>query len=351
MTVHVLGAAMTRFGPAPDRGVRSLAVAATEAALQDASVEPGDVEFVAFGNAAWGENACASSSTAFHVAWAAIASGSADVAIAIGAEKLTRPDKARTFAMFGTADGSPLMDLYAAKARDYMARCGATVEDFARVAVKNRGHAAANRQAQYRKPITVEEVLASRLIVDPLRLLMCAPVGDGAAAVVLCSDEWARRPSRPRPAVTVAASMLRSTRGEPGAPGTVARAAQAAYEAAGIGPLDIDVAEVHDAAAPAELMLYEELALCAPGDGPKLLAAGDTALGGRVPVNPSGGLLSKGHPVGATGCGQIVELVDQLRGRTGPRQVPGADIALAQNGGGLLAGEEAACAVTILRRR
>ncbi|HLF41227.1 MAG TPA: thiolase family protein, partial [Acidimicrobiia bacterium] len=240
--VRVIGAAMTRFGPSTG-GVRSLAEEAVAAAVADAGAAAADVGMVVFGNAAGGvlsgqemirgqvalrhtgllgapiinvENACASSSSAFHVAWMAVRSGTADVALAVGAEKLTHPDKARTFAMFGTAvdleeDGemrvlvesallglgsatpgaaarSPLMDLYAATARAYMGSCGATPADFARVAVKNRSHAAGNPHAQFRSAITVDEVLAGRVIADPLRLLMCAPVGDGAAAVVLASE-------------------------------------------------------------------------------------------------------------------------------------------------------------------
>jgi acetyl-CoA acetyltransferase len=195
--------------------------------------------------------------------------------------------------------------------------------------------------------VTVEDVLASREIAWPLTLLMCSPIGDGAAAVVVCSEDYAR--NRDIEAVRVRASVLVSgTDRQPGEPGAVERAAQRAFEQAGIGPEELDVVELHDAAAPAELMTYEELGLCAPGDGPRLLASGDTALGGRLPVNTSGGLLSKGHPIGATGCAQLVELVDQLRGRAGDRQVDGARVALAENGGGFLGTDFAAVVVTVL---
>jgi acetyl-CoA acetyltransferase len=177
---------------------------------------------------------------------------------------------------------------------------------------------------------------------------MCSPIGDGAAAVVVCSEQYARRlgtaPVRVR-ACTLLSGTDDRTADQPGA---VERAAQRAFEQAGLGPEDLDVVEVHDAAAPAELMCYEELGLCGVGEAPRLLTSGDTALGGRLPVNTSGGLLSKGHPIGATGCAQLVELVDQLRGRCGARQVPGARVALAENGGGFLGTDAAAMVVTIL---
>ena len=228
-----------------------------------------------------------------------------------------------------------------------MERSGATVEDFARVAVKNHHHGARNPKAQYRDEVTIEEVLASREISWPLTLLMCSPIGDGAAAVVVCSDDYARR-AGVAPVRVRASTLVSGTDRARGESAAIERAAQQAYDQAGIGPEDVDVVELHDAAAPAELMAYEELGLCPPGDGPKLLGSGDTTLGGRMPVNTSGGLISKGHPVGATGCGQLVELVDQLRGRAGDRQVDGARVALAENGGGFLGVENAAVVVTIL---
>jgi acetyl-CoA acetyltransferase len=222
------------------------------------------------------------------------------------------------------------------------------VEDIARVSEKNRWHGSFNPHAQFRTPVTVDEVLASRVIADPLRLLMCAPVGDGAAALVVASADYARRTGRT--GVAVAASVIATGDLDPGAGSPSERAARAAYEQAGLGPVDVDLAEVHDACAPAELWIYEELGLCRPAESAKLLASGATRLGGRVPVNPSGGLLSKGHPLGATGCGQLVELADQLRGRAGDRQVPGARVALAHNCGGLVDGEEAVAVVTILSK-
>jgi acetyl-CoA acyltransferase len=406
--VYVAGAAMTRFGKFPDTTIRALAEEATRGALDDAGVTAADVGMVFFSNAVAGiltnqemirgqvalrytgllgvpmvnvENACASASSAFYLACMAVGSGTVDVALAVGSEKLTHEDRARSFAAIGTAvdqlqlaelqqwtssgsAGSPLpeqagsppqagggkrsffMDIYAASSRAYMKSSGATREDFAEVAVKSHRHAALNPYAQYRTELTVDDVLASREIAPPLTLLMCSPIGDGAAALVVCSAEMAQRLGA---RVTVRACCLVSGRDRgPGEPGAVDRAAHAAYEQAGLGPADLDVVELHDAAAPAELITYEELGLCGEGDGPALLASGATALGGRLPVNPSGGLLSKGHPIGATGCGQLVELAEQLRGRCGQRQVPEARVALAQNGGGFLGTDAAAMVVTVL---
>jgi acetyl-CoA acetyltransferase len=422
--VFIAGAGMTAFGKFMDSSVRKLAEEATAEALRDAQATPGDIEMAFFSNATAGiltgqemirgqvalrntgilgvpivnvENACASASSAFWLAHMAVASGQAEIALAIGSEKLTHPDKMRSFAAIGTAvdldnlaaarealtrtllgagqtgvgstdagspmpvgaevapekkgggGKSPFMDVYAAMTRAYMERSGATAEDFARIAVKNQGNGKLNPKAQYGGDVTVEEVLASREISGPLTLLMCSPIGDGSAAIVLCSEEAARRLGSET--VRVRATALVSGRDRsPEEPGAVERAVAKAYDIAGVGPEDLDVLEVHDAAAPAELMIYEELGLCGPGEGPKLLASGETALGGRIPVNPSGGLLAKGHPIGATGCAQLVELADQLRGRCGARQVEGAQVALAENGGGFLGTDPAAIVIIVLSR-
>jgi acetyl-CoA acyltransferase len=397
---------MTPFGFAPESTVRSLATAAVDEALADGGVGANDVDMVVFANAGEGvltgqemirgqvvfhgygfggipiinvENACASASTALQVACMAVETGNAHVVVAVGAEKLTNPDKRRTMAVFSAAvdfDAMPalrqqvqrdllgigndegvgagpvqsaLMDVYAATARRFFARGGGSATDAAAVAVKNRAHAAFNVRAQFREPVTLEQVIGSRMIADPLRLLMCSPVADGAAAVVVCSTGRAASPrSAARPVRVDACALLSGGSGDIERNGAVRRAAAAAYEAAGVGPTDLDVVEVHDAAAPAELWTYEQLGLCEAGGAPELLADGVTRLGGRCPVNPSGGLLSRGHPVGATGLAQVVELADQLRGRCGPRQVDGARLALAQNSGGHLSGEEAVAVVTIL---
>jgi acetyl-CoA acetyltransferase len=389
--IFIAGVGMTTFGKHEDETLRSLTELAVARALADAGAEPDCVDHALFSNAAASlmtgqacipgqaalrhtgllgipivnvENACASGSTAFGLARTILAAGAGDVAIVVGAEKLSHPDKARSFAAFSggydrqeppsiirdrAAAGTVFMDIYAQMARDYMARSGATEADFAQVAVKAHQHGALNPKAQYGDLLTVEQVLASRTIADPLRLLMCSPVGDGAAALVLATARGLQRLAA-EPVRILAASLVSGRDRRPGEPTAPERAARAAYAEAGITPDEVDVVELHDAAAPAELMVTEELGLCAPGDGAKLLRCGATALGGRIPVNPSGGLLSRGHPVGATGCAQLVELADQLRGRCGERQVARARIALAENGGGFLENDAAAATVTILGR-
>ncbi len=384
--VVVAGVGMTSFGKFLERNVKSLCEEAVKAALIDAGAGVGDVGQIYFGNAAGGtvngqemiraqaalrntglagkpmfnvENACASSSTAFHLAWLAIASGQSETALVIGVEKLSHEDKAVSFGAFagavdieepkpegvGSGGGSIFMDMYAAKARKWMKECGAEASDFARVVVKSRKAASLNPHAQFRKETTVEEVLASRMISDPLTLFMCSSIGDGAAVIFLCSQEYSKKLSN-RPVYVKASSIVSAI---PGSPELVAvRAGRLAYEQAGIGPEDIHVAELHDASAPAELIHYENLGFCAPGDAPKLIRSGDTDLGGRISVNPSGGLLSRGHPLGATGAAQIIELTRQLRGQAGPRQRPDAKVALAENNGGQLAGDSAVALVTIL---
>lgn len=382
------GAFTTPFGKFADRNVRSLAAEAVAGVLADAGAEADAVDVVFFANAAEGlltgqecirgqvalegtglqglpivncENACAGGSTAFHLATTAVRAGSADVALAIGAEKLTNPDKARTFSAFnggwdveryggpgGDATQSAFMSVYAQMTREYMEGSGATPDDFAAISVKSHDNGARNPNAQYRDPLSNEQVLASRMIADPLRLLMCAPIGDGAAAVLVASAAGLKRLPDADP-VRILATTLRSgvvDRG--GESSAVVTAARAAYAEAGVGPADLDVVEVHDAAAPAELIVSEEIGIAEPGRGPELLRAGETALGGRIPINTGGGLLSRGHPVGATGCAQITELADQLRGRAGERQVEGAEVALAENGGGWLGAGPAAATITIL---
>jgi acetyl-CoA acyltransferase len=386
--VFIAGAYVTPFGKFADKSLRMLAADAAAGALADAGCGPDEVDMVFFANAAEGlltgqesirgqvaldgtgllgkpvvncENACAGGSTAAHLAIMAVRSGSADVALALGAEKLTNPDRARTFSVFksgwdveryggpdDSSDQSAFMSVYAQMTRDYMARSDATVEDFAAISVKSHDNGALNPNAQYRDPVTIEEVLASRVIDDPLRMLMCSPIGDGAAAVVVANARGLRRLNA-EPVRVLAAALRSGSRDARESPVVVA--ARAAYEQAGISAEDLDVIEVHDAAAPAELMVTEELGLAGPGEGPALFRSGETRIGGRIPINPGGGLLSRGHPIGATGCAQLTELVDQLRGRCGARQVEDAKIALAENGGGWLGGKGPAVAtITILAR-
>lgn len=392
--VMVAGTGMTRFGRFLERSLRDMANEAVQAALADAGVDVAAVDAVYFGNAAGGlltgqecirgqaalresgllgkpiinvENACASSSSAFHLAWMAVASGLYETVVAVGAEKMYNHDRMvplraleaaadieelgdlrRRIEASGEATGSIFMDLYKSIGKSYMADSGATEADFAAVTVKSRQFASHNADAQYRDPVTSADVLASRMIADPLRLMMCSPIGDGAAAIVLTSESNARRLSLPR--VQVLASVVVSGAGTVGVAGdpVAKRAADRAYEIAGIGPGDLHVVEVHDAAAPAELLISEQLGLAAPGEGPALLRSGRTSMGGDLPINPSGGLISRGHPIGATGCAQLVELADQLRGRSGARQRPAAKIGLAENAGGWLGDDAAVAVVTVL---
>lgn len=394
--VAVIGAGMTRFGKHLDRSLKDLAREAIEAALGSAGVDKARLEAATVGNAVAGlitgqecirgqvvlracgiggipvintENACASSSTAFHLAWLYVASGMYDLVLALGMEKLFHPEKQRTFQAIGSGvdvelaeefarqmsgeqsvgageSRSVFMDYYAYLARQHMARYGTTCEQFARIAAKNHTNGSLNPHAQYQTPRTVAEVLASPLIAAPLTRMMCSPIGDGAAAVVVTTAEKARQyTTKP---VFVRASVLGS--GEDHAPDTpdvVAKVAHRAYTMAGIGPHELHLLEVHDATAPAELLVYEALGLCATGEGGRLIDEGLTTLAGRTPVNPSGGLLAKGHPVGATGVAQIAEIFWQLRGEAGKRQVPHARVGLTENGGGVIGGENAAVAVHI----
>lgn len=382
---------MTAFGRWPERSVGALVAEATGEALRDAGIEtPGTTcGAVYYSNVLAGvlqgqestrgqhavrdaglsgiplvnvENACASGSTALNQAWLAVASGQVEVAVAVGAEKLCIGHKAKALGALGTAldqerleeiteelgsagTGSVFMDVYARFARWYMDRTDATPEDFARVTVKNAEHGAANPKAQYGRRTTVAEVLGARPVSGPLTVPMCAPMSDGAAAVVVAAPEAARRLGA-HPVRLLATAV---GAGRPGSYGElVPETARRAYEQAGVAPQDVDVLECHDAAAPAELIALEELGVCGPGEATALVRSGATRVGGRTPVNPSGGLQSKGHPLGATGLAQVVELADQLRGRSGERQVAGARLALAENAGGYLGPDAAVATVTIL---
>ena len=385
--VIVSGIGMTNFGKFLSRGLKSLSEEAVAAALKDAGVTTDQVEQVIFGNAAAGvitgqemirsqsalrntgldgtpmfniENACASSSSGFHLGWLMIASGQAECVIVIGCEKLTHDNKEISFGAFAGAvdveeplpkgfkegSGSLFMDIYAVKARKWLEDNGGDKEDFARVVVKSRQAGSLNPIAQFRNKTTTEEVLQSRVISDPLTLFMCSSIGDGAAAIVLTSETLANKLATPNIRVRASAVVSAKTCGDREL--VAVTAANKAYEMAGLGPKDLDVVELHDATAPAELFHYENLGLCMPGDAVALIRSGETAVGGRIPVNPSGGLMSRGHPIGATGAGQIIELVQHLRGTAGARQTEGAKVALAENNGGQLAGDSAIAVVTIL---
>jgi len=372
--VAVIGVGITPFGRFPKRRPESLAAAAVGEAVADAAITVGDIDAAFAGTVELPpgtgqkvlkdigfagipivnvENACASSTTALRDAIAWIRAGFADVCLVIGVESLSR-----------TMTGPVAMDLddpvggegmvwpavYAMKARAYMHQNGATPEDFAKVAVKNRRHAAANPNAQFQKLITVEEVLASRQVCDPLTLLQCCPTSDGAAALVVASAAVARRSER-RP-VWVVGQAMASGRLNDRIEVTLdvsSRMASAAYEQAGIGPADIQVAEVHDAFTPAEILHYEALGFAAEGEGYRYVDKAALGGGGTV-VSASGGLLSRGHPLGATGAAQIVELTRQLRGEAGTGQVEDARFGVAHVMGGTIYDLESnACVVTVLR--
>jgi acetyl-CoA acyltransferase len=381
--VAIIGVGAHETGQFAGKELKDIAYPAVWNAIEDAGVRPTDINVAYVGNSLGGlltgqegvrgqvllqhsgitgipiinvENACASAATALRGAWLEVASGAADVALALGAEKMFIGDSARTVgALSGVSEldlsrmGMQFTTSYAIhpkiNLKERMAEYGWTIEDFAKPAVKNSANGALNPLAQHRRPLTIDQVIQSRVVVDPLTLYMCSSISDGAAAAVVCSLDAAKKFTSKQP-IRIAACTLRS--GVYRLPNddrldTAATTAQAAYEAAGIGPEDLDAIELHDAMAPAELMLYERLGLCGPGEGPKLIDDGVTTLKGRLPVNPSGGLCSRGHPVGATGLLQIAELVWQMRGEAGERQIERRPrVTLAQNQGGLLLGQDSA---------
>src|SRR5579875_3319026 len=375
-TVWIIGVGMTKFGKHPDRTATDLGTEAVLEAIADAGLDPGRIEAAYCGHVFQGmvtgqrilaqtglagipltnvEDACSSGAVAIREAALSIRAGEHDVVLALGVEHLTgrfrgalAPDESDVEA----AVGLTMPALYAMRARRHMAEFGTTREQLARVSVKNKRNASLNPMAQFQKPVTVEEVLASRPIADPLNLLDCSPVSDGAAAVLLCSDRVVAQVGRTR-AVQLAAAAL-ATGAVEAPPGSMAREertarpARRAYEQAGVGPEDVDFAEVHDCFSIAEILRVEGLGLWAPGDYPAALERGEADLGGRRPINPSGGLLGKGHPLGATGVAQVVELVRQLRGEAGVRQLADVTVGLAHCRGGKAAGVEgAACTVLI----
>lgn len=372
----IIGAAMSRFAKRPEVTVQDLGWPVVLEALRDAGIDRKDVNAVYTGSAFSGrlvgqrvlrpigmtgipvincENACSSGATAFREACLAIRHGEIDVAVVLGIDKLTSlgggvlPGQAEDWEV---AVGLTMPALYAMRAKRYMHDHGVSAEQLAMVAVKAHRHGAFNPYAQFNNEVTVQQVLQSKPVADPFTVIQCCPTGDGAAAVVVCSDKFARRVTR-KPVWSVA-TELTSGIYMPGfrdmtTPEITVRGAKEVYELAGIGPDDIDMAEVHDAFTIAELLYYEAFGFCAPGEAVDLLERGETSLGGRIPVNPSGGLLCKGHPVGATGIAQVVEAVWQLRGEADKRQVQGAKTALTHCTGGGIAGlDHGACSINIL---
>lgn len=409
--IYVAGVGMTPFGKFRDKSIKDMTREAVTAALEDAGLAASLVDGAFFSNAVQGhmegqhmirgeialremgiqgipvvnvENACASASTGFKLAIDFLKAGNGDCCLAVGAEKMYSDDRVLMFSAFdsgwdvsarkevaqrlaylgrgvdepsGSKSNKPysvFMDVYAGFARLHMKTFGTTPEQFAAVAAKNHAHSVFNPLAQYRNAMSIKEVLAAPPITFPLTLPMCAPISDGAAAAIVCTGEGLKRLGiEADRAVRVKASVLRSgtDRDPEDFRNHLTRlAALEAYEKAGLGPEDMSLAEVHDATAVGEVIQIENLGFVEFGEGGPASLRGDTKIGGRIPVNTSGGLESKGHPVGATGLGQIYELVIQLRGEAGARQVEGARNAIAENGGGLHGVEEAAACVTILGR-
>ena len=408
--VYIVGVGMTPFGKYLNRSVKDMTAEVVEEVLEDAGLEHSNIQAAYFANASQAavegqflvpgqialrsagfegipitniENACASASTALNTACAFVQSGQGDIALAIGTDKMNCADRARSFAVFdggwdvhmaeeslarltdmskdfelpqgAEEDGgqrSVFMDVYASLARNHMKHFGLTQTEIAAASAKNHTHSQHNPKAQYQRKMTVEEVLQDRKVAWPLTLAMCAPISDGAAAAIVCSETMARQLGMDR-AVRIAASVLRSgtnRQADDFNKQITHLAANAAYEKAGLAPKDMDVAEVHDATAFAEVLQIEALGFCGFGEGGRFSAEGHTTLGGKMPVNTSGGLESRGHPIGATGLAQVYELVTQLRGEAGARQVEGARTAIAENGGGFVGYEEASACITILQK-
>lgn len=385
--VLLAGGEVGRFGRFPDITLQGLARPVIDAALRDAGIARADLQAAYVGNGFGGliqgqetmlgqlllsdagidsipvhnlKNACSSGADAAALAWGAVAFGQHDCVLVLGIEKMTHLERARALQALATAadrappspDRSVFMDLHAERALRYMDQCGATPRHFAQVAAKNRRHASLNPSAAERALRTEDEILRDPVVVQPLTRGMCGGICDGAAALVLVSEPFARRRGLAGPVVASSSVVSgRPARGD--APGTnaTARAARQAFEAAAISPADISLAEVHDPSAPQELLDLEDIGLAGRGEAIARLERGDTALGGRLPVNVSGGLMSRGHPVGATGVAQLVELGRQLTDRAGPSQVVGARVGLAQMAGGVLGDDSAVAVVHLLHRQ
>jgi len=386
--VLVRGTGMTRFGRHLDLSMKDMGREATQAALADAGVGVEDIDAVFFSNSLAGlitgqetirgevvlypmgfgtvpihnvENACASGGDALHLAWTSLMAGIHGTVLVLGVEKANHQDRQRTFSAYASGtdveqgfqagsgagtDRTPLVDRQAGLALGLMEEYGLTREAFARIASKAYTYAAMNPMAHRQGGATPEEVLASRMVVDPITAKMSSPVSDGAAAAVLTVGA-------PRPGdVRIASSRLasRPPLGQDNGPSSVQAATTAAYRDAGIGPDELDLAEVHDASVAYEVISWVDCGLCPPGDQLDWAMSGHTGPGGPFPVNTSGGLIARGHALGASGVAQVHELVLQLRGTAGDRQVEGARTALAQVGGGVIDGKTAVSSAHLLVR-
>ncbi len=373
--VFVIGIGMVRFGKFPDVWVDELGRQAIVSAIRDSGVGPRRLPVAYFGHSHQGrvagqralrqagisgievvnvENACAGGSTAFRQAYLSVASGLYDLALAVGMEKVGGGLLPPNPEDLDGLQGRVLPGHYAMKAMRHMYEYCTTREQLAMVSVKSHRNASLNPLAQYQEPVTLDQVLNSRMVADPLTLLQCCPTGDGAAAAIVCSRSEARRSDNPP--VRVAGSVVRSGEfvrsGDNILESPLTRETAAmAYEMASVGPDEIDVCECHDAFSVGEILHYENLGFCPRGEGGRMIQEGETEITGRIPVNPSGGLLSKGHPLGATGVAQVVEIVQQLRRQAGKRQVKAPRVGLTHTMGGAIPGLEAgACAVHIFIR-
>ncbi len=381
--VAIIGVGMHRFGKFPEESLKDLGRVAVWNAIHDANINPRDIQTAYVGNAAAGllvgqemirgqvilrdaaifdipitnvEGACASALLALREAWVWVGSGMVDVALALGVEKMYVEDTAKSLAALSAATdmesvgsiGYQFSGGYAQGIQRSMRRYGWTRDDLALVAVKNKYNGARNPYAQFQQETTVEEVLNSRVVAYPVTLFMTAPIGDGAAAAILCPKEMASSYTS-KPPIIIKAMACRTAgfvdyrvppqEPDPNVRQVLSPAAREAYETAGIGPDDVELAEVHDAMTPAELSTYASLGFCKPGEGNILIRESRTSLTGDIPVNTSGGLSARGHPIGATGLAQTAEIVWQLRREAGPRQIPGKSgsgprIGLIENNGG-----------------
>jgi benzoylsuccinyl-CoA thiolase BbsB subunit len=376
--VCVAGIGMIRFGRYADRSIEDLGREALLHALTDAGVGRRQIQETfcgtGYGGALLGqrilrdlgmtgmpitnvENACSSGTSALREAVAAVSMGRTDVALVLGVDKLTRFGGGTIpleLTDIEAGEGMVMPALYAMRARRYMYEYGATRRHLAMVSVKAHKNGSLNPHAQYQTTVTLEQVLGSRVIADPLTMYMCCPTGDGAAAAVITTVDKAKQLGKPP--IKIIASVLQSGLFKTGPRDLTfseltGRTARLAYEQAGIRPKDVSVAEVHDAFAIAELMYYEGLGFCEKGEAKELVERGETEINGRIPVNPSGGLKTRGHPVGATGVAQVCEVVWQLRGEAGARQVPKANVAITHCTGGGIAGlDHGACSIHIFQK-
>lgn len=405
--VAIVGTGMTQFGRHPEKGIKDLVKGAVDLAIEDVGIKTGDIEAAYVGSAAPGlmtgqeqikaqvtlssmgidtipmyniENACASSSSALNLAWTAVAAGLYDCVLAVGFEKLYDENRMKSYMALGTATDiemavtymeefqkrlgiedkvfsegagkqkSIFMDMYAFYTRRYMEQFGLSQEHFAKIAVKSHKNGALNPNAHYRKEVTLEQVLNSGDVSFPLTRMMCSPVSDGSAAVIICSKEKAAQLTTTP--IWIEGSVIGSGKLGYDMDDTLTRrVGKKVFEVSGIGPEDVDVIEIHDATSPSEIIALIELGICPPENAPKWIDEGYMELDGRMPTNTSGGLASKGHPIGATGLAQIHEVVTQLRGNAGKRQaLNNPKIGMTQNGGGILGIDGAAMAFHVLKK-